>query len=672
MQAQHVKHEAFPSLDPNSCYDPDEFVRENHRVLELGYSRSRIISHMCKYAAKGRMALVTLDRDLSLLVRTYDKEEGLIEHRLFSQNRASGFYCPLLVIKTADELAKEDRKIAKNNIKRYSCTSSSSSSSSEEDEQDEDKGNVCFFFCSLPPPLHPSKTYAQEGFEEREVEEEPKKEEVPGETCDFWDEDKEVWPLKEISFVKVYRNSIYARRFDSHVFDPSPEFYRAAQADPKGPKGRAYNSYRGLRWSPEDAQRIYEGWDSLQKAEADMRAEIIMDHLKLEACRGNIELLNYLLQWITSLVLHPERRMLTMLVFVGDSGCGKSVLVQNVIGPLFGGHFRYNSDLGDLLGIFNSSVEDTILAYADEARVTAGTRAAAQLKTLITESTASLRVGRKGHDTFYTDSHLSLIGAVENMAEFEVDLSSRRYIPFHFAGNKRGDKEYFARLVSAAVDDKRMGLLAFLVHLLRTVDITGFDHGQIPPSGKNEAIREIMSSEMVRDIFREWIRKIVDRGYIVPRHELDDADLRNESIEWIDPHGRTYATRHEPYICEIQSEVLYARFRKDMGLARLPDSQIRMGLEGGGYLHPDCRGREIRRRPWCAEREGAKVSFVRKRKTYLTLLRCEAYEHMLGLESSIEEEQEEEDPSAIAEKDKGKIHPVGFVLVTHPSFADSL
>ena len=503
----------------------------------------------------------------------------------------------------------------------------------------------------------------EESEEEREEEEEEEDEE-----CDFWDEDKEVWPLKELSFVKVYRSSIYARRFDSQVFDPSPEFYRAAQADPKGPKGRAYNPYRGLRWSPEQAQRFFRSWDAAQVAEATSRVAIIMDHLKFEACRGDIELLNYMLRWILSLFIHPEHRMLTMLVFVGDSGCGKSVLAQNVIGPLFGSHFRYNSDLGDLLGIFNASVEDTILAYADEARVTPGTRQASQLKTLITETHGSLRVGRKGHDTFYTDSRLSLIGAVENMAEFGVDLSSRRYVPFHFAGDKRGDQDYFARLVSAAVDDKRMGLLAFLVHLLRTVDITGFDRGQVPPTGKNEAIREIMSSEMVRDVFREWIRKIVDRGYIVPRHELDDTDLRNERMAWIDPQGRTYATRHEPYISEIQAPVLYARFRKDMGI-RISDGQIRAGLERGGYLHPGCCGQDIRRRPWCAEWEGPKVSFVPKKKTYLTLLRCEQYERMLGLESSTEAASEE-GPSDATEKDKGKSSYdeeffFFFFLVTH-------
>ena len=47
---------------------------------------------------------------------------------------------------------------------------------------------------------------------------------------------------------------------------------------------------------------------------------------------------------------------------------------------------------------------------------------------------------------------------------------------------------------------------------------------------------------------------------------------------------------------------------------------------------------------------------MKKRKTYVTLLRCEDYERLLGLESSIEAEG---DPSA-TEKDKGKASCVFF------------
>jgi len=137
MQAQRVEREAFPFLDPQSCYDPDEFVKENHRVIQLGYTRSR--NHMCKYAARGRIALVTADRELSLLVRSFDKEEELIEHRLFSLNRPSGFYCPLLVPKTPDELAKETRKL-RSKEELYS-------SDEEENDEEYDPGGMLF----LPP-----------------------------------------------------------------------------------------------------------------------------------------------------------------------------------------------------------------------------------------------------------------------------------------------------------------------------------------------------------------------------------------------------------------------------------------------------------------------------------------------------------------------------------------
>lgn len=370
-----------------------------------------------------------------------------------------------------------------------------------------------------------------------------------------------------------------------------------------------------------------------------------MDHIRSEVCQEDREMIDYLLRWILSLVVQPERRMLTMLVFVGPSGCGKSVLVQNVIGPLFGNHYCYNSDLNDLLGKFNAMAGDTILAYADEARVTAGTRAAAILKTVITEGTGSLRMELKGRDTTYVDSFLNLIGAVENMTEFQVEIESRRYVPFPFAGNKRGEKEYFARLVSAAVDDKRMGLLAFLVHLLDTVDLTGFDRGQVLPRAKDQALKEIMGSFELgaRDPFREWVRKWVDRGWIVPRNEMDDTDVtRNEHIHWIDSQGRTWATRRHPWIPEIQSEVLYARFHKDMGLTRLSGAQIKAGLERGGFLRPECCGPvPVRRRPWCmVGGSGGEISFVQLRKTYLALFRCEDYERMLGIGSDVEIQQD--------------------------------
>ena len=412
------------------------------------------------------------------------------------------------------------------------------------------------------------------------------------------------------------------------TFDASEEFFRAAQADPNGEKGRTYNSFRGLRWSPEVAQRLYARLTPEQRGEADRRASLILDHIKFEACRGDLELLTYLLRWVASLVRRPGRRMLTMLVFVGDSGCGKTVVGQNVLGPLFGHHYGYNSDLGDLLGKFNARVADTILAWADEARVRAGSREAAQLKALITESHGSLRAGRKGRDIVYANSFCNLIGAVEDMSELGVDLASRRFIPFHLAGSRRGQKPYFDALVAAAQDDNRMGLLAFLVKFLLEVDLGEFDRGQTLPQGRGEVIRSLIASGLgARDSFREWIRMCVDRGYIVPRKDLDDLDvLKNEHVQWVDLQGRTLDTRSEPWITELPSETVYNRFRHDMHQYKMQNTLIKKGLKRGGFLHPECP--TTRRRVSCEVRTSLGVCSQSVQKTYLILLQCEQYERM--------------------------------------------
>ena len=422
--------------------------------------------------------------------------------------------------------------------------------------------------------------------------------------------------------------ALRARRFDSMTFDASEEFFRAAQADPNGEKGRTYNSFRGLRWSPEVAQRLYARLTPEQRGEADRRASLILDHIKFEACRGDLELLTYLLRWVASLVRRPGRRMLTMLVFVGDSGCGKTVVGQNVLGPLFGHHYGYNSDLGDLLGKFNARVADTILAWADEARVRAGSREAAQLKALITESHGSLRAGRKGRDIVYANSFCNLIGAVEDMSELGVDLASRRFIPFHLAGSRRGQKPYFDALVAAAQDDNRMGLLAFLVKFLLEVDLGEFDRGQTLPQGRGEVIRSLIASGLgARDSFREWIRMCVDRGYIVPRKDLDDLDvLKNEHVQWVDLQGRTLDTRSEPWITELPSETVYNRFRHDMHQYKMQNTLIKKGLKRGGFLHPECP--TTRRRVSCEVRTSLGVCSQSVQKTYLILLQCEQYERM--------------------------------------------
>lgn len=187
-----------------------------------------------------------------------------------------------------------------------------------------------------------------------------------------------------------------------------------------------------------------------------------MDHIKLVACKGDAEMVTYLLRWILSLVLHPERRMLTMLVFVGDSGCSKTVLAQNILGPLFGSHYGFNSDLGDILGKFNGRLENIILAYADEARVTARSRASAQHKTLITEFMGAQRMELKGRDVVYNNNFCNFIASVEDMVEFQVESGLPSLPALPLCGGQEGTEALLRCPGGCRAGGQAHGLAGFL------------------------------------------------------------------------------------------------------------------------------------------------------------------------------------------------------------------
>jgi len=73
----HTK--AFPFLDPRTCWDLEEFARENQRaIIEEGLRGQRLIDHMCRWAADGRMAFLVTEKELYLFVRTWEREDRLI------------------------------------------------------------------------------------------------------------------------------------------------------------------------------------------------------------------------------------------------------------------------------------------------------------------------------------------------------------------------------------------------------------------------------------------------------------------------------------------------------------------------------------------------------------------------------------------------------------------
>lgn len=125
---------AFPFLDASSCWDPDEFSRENQRLLALGYKGSQLVDKLCTWAAGGRLAILLTDRETYLLVRTFDKEERLITHHLHPFSRGCGFQCTMMNAKMPEEIAKEREKLSRQ--RTYAERASDESSDDKEHRSD--------------------------------------------------------------------------------------------------------------------------------------------------------------------------------------------------------------------------------------------------------------------------------------------------------------------------------------------------------------------------------------------------------------------------------------------------------------------------------------------------------------------------------------------------------
>lgn len=604
----------FPFLDRSRCWDPREFFEENMRLIEQGFRGKELEDRLACWLGDGRVALFSNDRQTRLVMRQVE-EDVLIRYRFY---RPQDFpFCAVLP-KSDSEMVVERRRLARRlglplppAAADELYPDSSSDNEGEEEEEEES-------------PKKDESRHHQHGGEAEKQERDGAGKEVVAreESC------LEVSPLKDVPLYDLLRRSIWARWFDRIVFDPSIMATRSVlpaegSYDPFSPDARILNVFTGFRWSPEELDAMALEWDP---EEVMRRVRLIAVHVVQIACRGDPAKADYVLKYFKSIYVRPWEPMQTMILLVGTQGCGKTAFMK-IFGPIFGAHYRYVSDLNDLVGDFTATAKEAVLAFVDEAKVRHESRAAAKLKTAISECDGALRVREMRKDVVYENSYLNVVGAIDNLDDFQVNLRGRRFNPLHFSDDKVGKKDYFDALHKAIKDDDYLGLRGFLHLMLRTVDITDFGRGQVV-SNREDSLRTIADEMRPFDPFEDWLRKLVDRGYTV--RNLDDNNGLNDGIGWLDPYGRTPDTRDQGWVCEVAADALYRQFRADTGLHRMRDAEVRRGL--ARWLRPACLDPPVRRAVRYEARENGEVKLRRTpKRAYLTLLRWEDYAELLGL-----------------------------------------
>jgi hypothetical protein len=232
--------------------------------------------------------------------------------------------------------------------------------------------------------------------------------------------------------------------------------------------------YDGIVYAPHGAENgrlnLWTGYSCERRAG---NCNLYLTHLRNNICSGNEEHTNYLLNWMSDAVQHPDKAGEVAVVLRGAEGVGKGALVKQ-FGWLFGPHFRHITQAKHLVGHFNAHLQQCSVLFADEAFF-AGDRAhEGILKALITEET--LLIEPKGVDTFAVRNSLHIILSSNNEWVIPAGADARRFFVLDVASTHMRDYPYFAA-ISDEMDNG--GREALLDHLLKR-DLTKFNVRLVP------------------------------------------------------------------------------------------------------------------------------------------------------------------------------------------------
>ncbi|EGQ9289604.1 TPA: hypothetical protein NJZ29_004609 [Vibrio parahaemolyticus] len=203
-------------------------------------------------------------------------------------------------------------------------------------------------------------------------------------------------------------------------------------------------------------------------------------HVELVICDGNKECYEYLMNWLAHMIQKPAEKPEVAVVLKAGQGTGKGTFVDP-IGKIIGAHFVHLTEQSQVIGRFNSLLENKVLIFADE--FFAGSKKHTdQLKGMITEKTA--KIERKGVDSIMVPSYCRLIMASNHENIVSIEKDERRYLYLEVNEERKQDHEYFTQL-RKVIDDPNFGCQ--LLQWLKDRDITDFNPRVVP---KTKALSE--------------------------------------------------------------------------------------------------------------------------------------------------------------------------------------
>lgn len=246
---------------------------------------------------------------------------------------------------------------------------------------------------------------------------------------------------------------------------------------------------------------IFQGYD-FEEVDGDVDPYMFMiepfiDHVDQVICNHDTDVSEYVHNWIASLIQYPGEKLESAIVLKGIEGCGKNIFTSTIC-KLIGRYAEDNiNDINELVGNFNSVVENKMLLVLNELKNTGDERFAnlEQLKSIITDKT--IRINEKNQPRRTAENVANIIFVSNNPRPVNLTVNDRRFCVIECSSEKVGDREYFSNLAELT---KNGTFLQILFSYYMSLDVSEFEPRDIPMT---EARRTMI--EICRPPIEEWI-----------------------------------------------------------------------------------------------------------------------------------------------------------------------
>lgn len=238
---------------------------------------------------------------------------------------------------------------------------------------------------------------------------------------------------KYVPISKLWIKSKNRAQFEDVYFRPCDKKYKTR-----------YNLWRGFAVIPKSG----------------CKHDLFLKHIEENICQGNIELYNWLIDWMADLIQKPHRKPGTAIVLRGEMGTGKGQFAKH-IGKLFGQHFIPILHGSQLTNRFNSHLADKVFVFVDESGWSHDKHGAGIIRGMITES--HLAIEMKGKDIITMENYGHFVIAANS--EWVVPASmhdERRFAVFTMGEAHRNDTAYFKAITEQMENGGYETLLYFL------------------------------------------------------------------------------------------------------------------------------------------------------------------------------------------------------------------